>query len=91
MFDKIKKYYDKGLYTKAHIIEFIRKKVLTVNDYEAITGEPLPSDTSLEVPPTDIEILKEDSKNLKAKVSALSESHQFMEDCIVEMADIVYA
>lgn len=41
--------------------------------------------------PSDIEILQEENKILKAKNQALSESVQFLEDCIVEMAEIVYA
>ena len=41
--------------------------------------------------PSDIEILQNEVKLLKAKNIALSESNAFLEECLVEMAEIVYA
>ena len=38
-----------------------------------------------------IEVLQDENKQLTAKVKALTESSQMLEDCIVEMAEIVYA
>ncbi len=38
-----------------------------------------------------IETLQDENKELQAKVKALTESNQMLEDCIVEMAEIVYA
>lgn len=35
--------------------------------------------------------LQQENKTLKAQVQALTESNQFLEDCLVEMAEIVYA
>ena len=35
--------------------------------------------------------LQSENKTLKAKIQALTESNQMLEDCIVEMAEIVYA
>ena len=35
--------------------------------------------------------LQSENKTLKAQISALTESQQFLEDCLVEMAEIVYA
>ena len=43
------------------------------------------------VPKSDIETLQDANKELQAKVKALTESNQMLEDCIVEMAEIVYA
>ena len=39
----------------------------------------------------EIETLKSKNTQLEAKIKALSESNQFLEDCIVEMAEVVYA
>lgn len=43
------------------------------------------------VPKSDVETLQDANKELQAKVKALTESNQMLEDCIVEMAEIVYA
>ena len=43
------------------------------------------------VPKSDVETLQDENKELQAKVKALTESNQMLEDCIVEMAEIVYA
>ena len=40
MFAKIKKFYDKGLYTKAMVADFVTKGVITPAQYEEIVGEP---------------------------------------------------
>lgn len=53
----------------------------------------LPTPTS-ESTPTDAEritALEAENKLLKAQVQAQSESHDFLEDCVVEMASIIYA
>jgi hypothetical protein len=42
-------------------------------------------------PQSEIEILREESNLLKAQIKALSESNMFLEECLVEMAEIVYA
>lgn len=39
MFDKVKKFYDMGLYTNAQVAQFVRKGKLTEEEYEEITGE----------------------------------------------------
>lgn len=39
LFDKVKKYYDLGLYTKAHVANFVKKGAITSEEYELITGE----------------------------------------------------
>lgn len=41
--------------------------------------------------PTEMELLKEENKMLKAKVDALTEQNTFHEELIVEMAQQVYA
>lgn len=42
MFEKVKRFYDLGLYTKAQVARFVVKNVLTEEQYEAITGEAFP-------------------------------------------------
>jgi uncharacterized XkdX family phage protein len=42
MFEKVKRFYDLGLYTKAQVGRFVAKNVLTAEQYEAITGEAFP-------------------------------------------------
>lgn len=39
MFEKVKKYYDRGFYTKAQVADFVKKGKLTAEQYEQITGE----------------------------------------------------
>ena len=39
MFEKVKHFYDLGLYTKEQVEMFVRKGKLTGEEYEAITGE----------------------------------------------------
>ena len=41
-FDRVKMYYDKGLWSKERIYNVVGK-VITAEEYEEITGEPLPS------------------------------------------------
>lgn len=40
MFEKIKKFYDLGLYSKANVELFVVKGVITGEQYEEITGDP---------------------------------------------------
>lgn len=40
MFKIVKKYYDKGIYSKADVAKFVEAGRLTAEEYEAITGEP---------------------------------------------------
>ena len=42
MFDKVKKFYDMGLYTKAMVAKFVQKGAITAAQYEEITGEVYP-------------------------------------------------
>lgn len=39
MFERVKHYYDLGLYTKEQVAMFVHKDKLTAEQYEAITGE----------------------------------------------------
>ena len=41
--------------------------------------------------PDPVTELQTENKALKAQVAALTESQQFLEECLVEMAEIVYA
>ncbi len=42
MFDRVKRFYDLGLYQKAQVAAFVRKGALTEAEYETITGEAFP-------------------------------------------------
>lgn len=46
---------------------------------------------TVETPKDPLEVLQTENKTLKAKIDALTKSNQMLEDCIVEMAEIVYA
>ena len=39
MFEKIKKFYDKGIYTKKMVHDFVTKGVITMEQYKEIVGE----------------------------------------------------
>lgn len=39
-FDKVKKYYDRGLWTKSMVANAVVKEWITAAEYEEITGEP---------------------------------------------------
>jgi hypothetical protein len=91
VFERVKKYYDKGIYDKDHLIALVQAGKLTTDEYNMIAGESFPGDVSLEKELTDIEILQKETRTLKAQVQALSESNMFLEECLVEMAEIVYA
>ena len=41
--------------------------------------------------PTEVEVLQQENRKLSAQVGALTESGQILEDCLIEMAAIVYA
>ena len=45
----------------------------------------------LEAAPDDVDALKAENKLLKAQNAALSDNQSFLEDCIAEMAGLVYA
>ena len=40
MFEKVKRFFDLGLYTKEQVATFVRRGVLTEAQYEEITHEP---------------------------------------------------
>lgn len=37
--ERIKRYYDKGIYKDAHIAAFVRASKITAEDYKTITGK----------------------------------------------------
>ena len=39
MYEKVKKYYERGFYSKAQVADFVKKGKLTAEQYEQITGE----------------------------------------------------
>ena len=39
MYEKIKKYYDQGLWNKARVFNMVEKGIITAEEYEMITGE----------------------------------------------------
>ena len=40
MFEKIKKWYEQGLWTKRMVADAVRKRKITAEQYEIIVGEP---------------------------------------------------
>lgn len=72
---------------ESKVIDFIYDKKLgnfrELTEDEKMNLFPSPSKT-------DIEILKEENTLLKAQVKSLSERGEFIDDCIAEMAMIVY-
>lgn len=41
MFERVKRFYDLGLYSAAQVAQFVAKGKLTAAEYAAITGETL--------------------------------------------------
>lgn len=84
-------YFDKPLYDERGIYRY---KLVDGKPVER-TQEEMDADYVLpEVKPTDAERilqLESEKKLLTAQVQALSDRNDFMEDCIAEMATIVYA
>lgn len=39
MYDKIKKFYDMGLYTKEQVHKFVEKGIITEDEYKQIVNE----------------------------------------------------
>lgn len=39
MFEKVKRFYDMGLYSNAQVAQFVNKGKLTADEYQTITGE----------------------------------------------------
>lgn len=39
-FNKVKKYYDDGYWSKSRVADAVEKKWITAEEYELITGEP---------------------------------------------------
>lgn len=39
MFEKVKRFYDMGLYSNAQVARFVNKGKLTADEYQTITGE----------------------------------------------------
>lgn len=65
-----------------------------VTDEEGNLVDVVKNDVVVKVPepkPSPIEVLQDENRTLKAQVQALSESNFFLEECLVEMAEIVYA
>lgn len=65
-----------------------------VTDYCAMMGytyEAIPEPEPPEPEPTEIEVLQQENKQLKDQVSALSTQAEFHEECLVELAQVVYA
>ncbi|MCI5485108.1 MAG: XkdX family protein [Clostridiales bacterium] len=44
MYEKVKRFFDLGLYTPEHVKQFVARGKLTPEEYEAITGQPWPED-----------------------------------------------
>lgn len=44
MYEKVKRFYDKGLYSKEQVHRFVEKGVLTEEEYRSIVGEMFQQD-----------------------------------------------
>lgn len=69
-------------------------QVLTDMGYEILEIEELEQEaTTSQAPTTDARLgaLESENTTLSAKLNASIQSNQFLEDCIVEMAEMVYA
>ena len=83
-------YFDGGLYTLDGVPRYkLADGVPALRTEEEIAAEQASLPTPV-VPPTAAE-LAEENKLLKQRVSALTEQQSFYEDCIAEMAAVVYA
>ena len=83
-------YFDGGLYTLDGVPRYkLADGAPALRTEEEIAAEQAALPTPV-VPPTAAE-LAEENKLLKQRVSALTEQQSFYEDCIAEMAAIVYA
>lgn len=95
MLDKIKKYYDKGFYKKAHIAALVQSGKISIEQYTDIVNEAFPIGISTEKLPTTTEItiknIQNNNEAINAKIQALTASNEFLEECLVEIAEIVYA
>lgn len=64
------------------------------NSVLTLTNEPEPEQEPIPDPeqqPDPIIVLQDENRVLKAQISAVSQSNALLEECIVEMAGIVYA
>mgnify|MGYP006982396785 CR=1 FL=1 len=59
--------------------------------YDDATGSFYPEDSDPPEPAPTLESLKAENTRLKAQLKLQSEQQTFLEDCILEMADVVYA
>ena len=83
-------YFDGGLYTLDGVPRYkLADGAPALRTEEEIAAEQAALPTPV-VPPTAAE-LAEENKLLKQRVSALTEQQSFYEDCIAEMAAVVYA
>ena len=84
-FDKVKYFYDAGLWSVSMVKVAVRKGVITKAQYKEITGEDYVT------PAGSAPTQNEDIESLKTQVASLTEQNAMLEECIVEMAQIVYA
>ena len=74
-------------YTETEMVSEQRERVImTVTKMtEGVEPEPV------EPEPTPMEVLQQENKLLKAQVSALSANQEFLEDCLIEVGQVIYA
>ena len=83
-------YFDGGLYTYDGIPRYKWDGSAAVERTEAEI-EADRADIPVPTPPPTVEELAEENKLLKMQIEAQSEQMDFYEDCIAEMASVVYA
>lgn len=81
-------YFDGGLYTLDGVPRYkLADGAPALRTEEEIAADSVPAET----PSDPVADLAEENKLLKQRVSALTEQQSFYEDCIAEMAAVVYA
>ena len=85
-FDKVKYFYESELWSKNMVKTAVKKGVITKEQYTEITGEVYVA-PAVFIP----NVTAADIKELKTQIAELTEHNTMLEECIVEMAEIVYA
>lgn len=63
---------------------------ISKDEYEELSGSKSPKEPNKHIPKDPLVDLQEENKLLKAQLQAQTERSDFIEDCIAEMATMVY-
>ena len=90
-FDKIKSYFDTGLWSVEMVSKAVAKGKISEDEYQQIVGIPYQEGSTGEDIDSRVSELEHENFMLKAQIKAMSGRNDFIEDCIAEMAMAVYA